>query len=245
VLVLCLGPATRLSEYIMNSTKRYEARVRLGATTATYDAEGEIVQQADASHVTREQVEVVLTAFVGEIDQLPPMYSAIKQGGRKLYELARAGETVERAPRRITIHDLTITDWSPPEFTLTVTCSAGTYIRSLAHDLGQALGIGAYLARLVRVASGQFTLANAVALDTLLASDSPTQYLVTPRAALADWPTVDLSAAELNDVSHGRAIPASDADEDVTAFTYAPDGTLAAVLRAEGGLWKPQKVFLP
>src|SRR5215207_3710637 len=152
VLVVCLGAATRLSEYVMDSTKQYRARVTLGVTTTTYDAEGDVVQQREAGHITRKMVEAALPQFTGEIDQLPPMYSAIKKGGRKLYEIARAGETIELTPRRITIYGLEIVEWSPPECVLDVTCSAGTYIRSLAFDLGKALGVGAYLSGLVRTA---------------------------------------------------------------------------------------------
>ncbi len=244
VLVVCLGAATRLSEYVMDSTKRYTARVRLGATTETYDAEGMIVEQGDASAVSRADVEQALASFTGEIDQLPPMFSAVKQGGRKLYQLARAGETVERAPRRVTIYSLAVTDWSPPEFTLLVACSAGTYIRSLAHDLGQTLGVGAYLAGLVRTASGGFALDDAVPLDRLLETDSPEQFLIAPAAALRDRPSILLDSSQADAIRHGRAIEGADADGAVT-FAYLPDDRLAAVLHAEGGSWKPQKVFIP
>ena len=243
VLVVCLGSATRLSEYVMASTKRYRARVRLGAVTATYDAEGEPTPVADPSHLSQADVEAVLPRFLGAIQQLPPMYSAVKRDGRKLYELARAGETIELEPRTVTLHSLTISDWALPDFTLDVTCSAGTYIRSLAHDIGQALGVGGYLVGLVRTASGAFTVENAVALDALLAAENPGVYVTPPQAAVAGWPAVHLDAAGLNDVLHGRALAGADAAEGSLAAAYAPDGGFMAVLRAEGDVWRPQKVF--
>ncbi len=128
VLIICVGGATRLSEYVMASAKRYQARVRLGITTDTYDVEGKILQTRDPSGITRVQVEKALEAFHGNIHQLPPMYSAIKQSGQKLYDLARASKTVERQTRPVRIDQLEIVNWSMPELTLDVICSAGTYI---------------------------------------------------------------------------------------------------------------------
>lgn len=245
VLVLCIGAATRLSEYVMQSSKRYRARVHLGITTDTYDAEGAVQRERDISGITRGEVERQLAAFVGEIAQVPPMYSAVKQGGRKLYELARAGQTVERQARIVTIERLETLDWSPPEFTLDVVCSAGTYIRSLAHDLGEALGVGAHLAGLVRVTSGSFTLDDAVALDTLLASEDWQQYLVPVQTALADWPSVHLDAMDVEKVRHGRTVADKAAVDDRLALAFAPQGDFVAVLKAEAGKWRPEKVFFP
>ena len=241
VLVLCVGAATRLSEYVMHTTKGYRARVRLGTTTETYDAEGEIVRTRDATHVTRDAVEHALGQFTGKIEQIPPMYSAIKQGGRKLYDLARAGETVERAPRPVQIFSLTLIDWAAPEFTLDVTCSAGTYIRSLAYDIGEVLGVGAHLAGLTRTASGVFTLENAVPLDTLL--NDPADYLIPPSEALHQYPALVLDAAAEDDVKHGRAI-SGDLADGIVAMAYDAGDRLIAVLEAEDGRLKPQKVFI-
>ncbi len=242
VLVICVGNATRFSEYVMNSTKRYRAQVRLGVTTETYDAEGAVVQERDASHIQRTEVEFQLNKFLGDIRQIPPMYSAIKQGGRKLYDMARAGETVEREARAVRIDSLDIMDWSSPEFTLDVVCSAGTYIRSLAYDLGESLGVGAHLSGLSRIASGLFQLADAIELDTLLATDAWQQYLITPQIALADWPRVELSVEDTKNILHGRSI-VTDVIADKLALGYAADGHLVAILRAESGSWRPHKVF--
>lgn len=242
VLIICLGGATRLSEYAMHTTKRYRATVRLGSTTDTYDAEGEVLTQTDASHITRTDVEQALLPFIGEIEQYPPMYSAIKQGGHKLYELARAGEVVERQARLVTIERLTLEAWSSPEFVLDVVCSSGTYIRSLAYDLGEALGVGAHLSGLVRTASGAFHLEDAVDLESLLADDDWAQHLWTPERALADWPALHLSAEDADHVLHGRAIQGYTAAGEM-ACAYAPDGQLIAILKADALLWKPHKVF--
>ncbi len=242
VLVICVGSATRLSEYVMHGTKRYRAQVHLGVTTDTYDAEGAVVQQRDASHVERGEVETHLTAFTGDIAQMPPMYSAIKQGGRKLYDLARAGQTVERELRPVRIDSLDIVEWSLPEFTLDVVCSAGTYIRSLAYDLGEALGVGAHLSGLSRVTSGTFQLTDAITLDVLLASDAWQHHIIDPRSALSNWPSVQLSAEDTDHILHGRPVANHTAVTELT-FAYAPDNQLVAILEADAGLWRPHKVF--
>lgn len=241
VLIVCVGGATRLSEYVMNSTKRYRARVHLGVTTTTYDAEGEMVAQHDAGHIQRDTVEAALVPFLGDIQQIPPIYSAIKQGGRKLYDIARAGETVELQPRAVRIDSLTISEWQPPYFTLDVVCSAGTYIRSLAHDIGAALGVGAHLAALVRTASGTFTLEKAAQLDDAIADWQ--RYLVAPADALADWPAVQLDDVMLDHVLHGRAIVSVDAAPELLARAYAPNGQFIAILKGDGAVWQPHKVF--
>lgn len=246
VLIVCLGPATRLSEYAMHTRKRYRAEVHLGLTTDTYDAEGEVVSEADAGQITRDAVETALTAFSGEIEQLPPRYSAIKQGGRKLYQMARAGEAIEVEPRRVTIHALTLVSWQSPRLTLDVTCSAGTYIRSLAFDLGERLGVGAHLSGLRRTASGAFDVAEAVTLDDLLAQpDDWQRHLLPPDTVLQHLPAVQLDEQTTADVVNGRFIPRADSGDEVTeARAYAADGRLVAILGAQGADWRPRKVFI-
>lgn len=247
VLVICLGAATRLSEYVMVSRKRYRAQIHLGVVTTTYDKEGDVVGARDAEHITRAHVEAALPRFTGEIDQLPPAYSAIKQGGRKLYEIARAGETIERAPRRVMIESLALVDWSPPLFTLDVTCGAGTYIRSLAFDLGEVLGVGAHLAGLVRTASGAFTLENAVTLDNVLNDPGWMHHVIGPDVALVAVPAVNLDAASAAHIVHGRPVPFQPGDDQPggpVARAYDPDGRFIAILEAGDGVWRPHKVFL-
>lgn len=249
VLVVCLGAATRLSEYVMNHDKTYRASIMLGVETETYDAEGEIVSTVDASHIGRADVERALSAYVGEIAQIPPMYSAIKQGGKKLYDLARAGQVVERAPRPVTIHAITVETFEAvqPETPIAVCeikCSAGTYIRSLAHDLGAALGVGAHLTGLERTASGAFSVDAAVTLEQLAAAQDWSGFTTAPLYALAGMPQLVLSVSDWDEISHGRTIPAQDENAGQVAAGVM-DGQLRAILRADSGQWHPHKVFLP
>src|ERR1051325_970684 len=151
VLVILVGPAVRLSEYVSASDKRYQAVIRLGASTDTYDADGRFTQQANAPvNITEQQFEETLKQFIGEIEQTPPPYSAVKVQGRRAYDMARQGEEVDLAPRKITVHHLEVLEWAPPEVVVDVHCSSGTYVRSLANDMGNALGCGAYLVGLRR-----------------------------------------------------------------------------------------------
>jgi tRNA pseudouridine55 synthase len=247
LLVMCLGPATRLSEYLMGHDKRYQARVRFGQSTTTYDAAGAIVTES-ADRPSREAVEEALVKFRGPIQQRPPAYSAIKHEGQRAYALARRGEAVELPPRPVEIYSLELRDWSPPECALDVVCSAGTYIRSLAHDLGQTLGCGAHLRALRRTASGNFHVNEAVTLDELQRAFSAAdwrRYLRRADSALADWPEVGLSAEAAARIQQGQAIPLEEyADE--WARAYNPAGEFIAILHADSmaQVWRPHKVLL-
>ena len=244
VLVICLGYATRLSEYAMASGKRYRARVHLGETTDTYDAEGEILSRCDAGHIAMDDVERELVAFTGAIEQVPPMYSAIKQGGKKLYELARAGKTVERPPRQVTIESLQISEWENPYFTLDVICSSGTYIRSLAYDLGEVLGVGAHLAGLTRTASGKFTIENSVSLDDLFGVSDWKKYVLPPEFALDAFPQLQLNTIDSDHVRHGRSIGVSEVPEADLIRAYDEQNRLIALLKDDGnGGLRPHKGF--
>lgn len=245
VLVICLGPATRLSEYVMGHRKRYRAVVHVGIETDTYDAEGAITRQVDVSELNRQQVEASLLQFVGDLQQIPPAYSAIKQSGRKLYEMARAGQTVELQPRPVSIYAIQMVEWIPPTFTLEIECSAGTYIRSVAFDVGRALGTGAHLSGLVRLSSGAFRQSDSVKLDEVLAAPDWIKYLVDPQQALADWSRVDLDATEERDVLFGRRIVQRSVIDDeqlVLAYSHSLN-RLIAVLKADDGWLLPHKVF--
>lgn len=256
VLVVCVGGASRLSEYVMGHDKTYRAVVRFGVETDTYDADGKTLSVRDASHLTPDAVQAALASFIGQIAQIPPMHSAIKQGGKKLYELARAGQMVERSPRAVTIHRITLDGWDArtyahPEVVLEIVCSSGTYIRSLAHDLGAVLGVGAHLTALTRTRSGVFQLSDSLSLERLASHDDWSEVLVGLRAGLgSDWPVVVLQGAWLEDVLHGRAIPmmeeVTNLPEGMLALGLTSDGALRAVLRAgKDGRWYPHKVFLP
>jgi tRNA pseudouridine55 synthase len=250
LLVLCLGSATRLSEYLAGKDKRYRAQVRLGQTTTTYDAQGDITSEA-ATLPGRDQAEAALEQFRGPQLQVPPQYSAIKRGGQKAYEAARRGEHIELEARPVEFYEITLTAWQPPELTLEVHCSAGTYIRSLAHDLGQALGCGAHLAGLRRTASGQLRVEEAVTLEALNAAFELghwQQYLRPADTALADWPAVHLAAEGAQRVLRGQAVPAGPSEltaEGAFARAYNPAGEFVAILRGDlgAGVWRPHKVF--
>jgi len=167
VLPVCLGQGTRIIEFLVDATKAYRAEIELGMVTDTYDASGRIIQRGDPSGISQNQLESVLTSFCGLIWQTPPMYSAVKYQGKPLYELARTGITVERGSRLTEIHRLELVDWQPPVATIEVVCGKGTYIRSLAYDLGQALGCGAYLKSLIRLRCGLFDIREAVSVPQL------------------------------------------------------------------------------
>ncbi len=249
VLVLGLGRATRVLEYLIGHDKRYLATIRLGITTDTYDAEGRVVSQHEGSWPLREDVERVLARFRGEIEQRPPPFSAIKQGGERLYKKARRGEAVEAPPRRVVIRDLRLLEYDPPFLRVDVTCSKGTYIRSLAHDVGQALGTGAHLAELRRLASGPFTVEQAHTLDELEQAAREgrlAQLLLPPDAGLVDLPAISVTLEEARRLAHGQRIVSS-APADVKPPARAMyDGRLVAVVEydAERGEWQPRKVFV-
>ena len=246
LLVVCLGAATRLSDYVRDKPKRYRARVRLGQTTNTYDADGDITTTS-AAVPDRQAVEAALAHFRGVIQQRPPIYSALKRGGKKAYELARAGELIELEPRPAEIFSLELSDWEAPDFALDVTCAAGTYIRSLAHDLGQMLGCGAHLIGLRRLASGNFTVNQAVTVDELqqsFVSGHWLRYLRRADEALPDWPAVHLAADAVKQILHGQPIPLEEYSED-WARAYNLAGDLIAVLRADkqNNKWHPHIVL--
>lgn len=244
VLVVCLGAATRLSDYVMHTTKIYRAEVQLGVETDTYDAEGEIVARHDAAGVTQADIATVLNRFTGDIEQVPPMHSAIKVNGKKLYELARAGQTIERAARPVTIHAIDLISYEGDVLTIDVTCGSGTYIRSLAHDIGAELGVGAHLTALRRMKSGDFDVNQAVTLEQLDALDDWSELVIQPAAVLSHCASVTLSDDQMTEISFGRFIELNETalpEGDVMAYT--PQGQLLAVLEPAGTQWKPRKVF--
>ena len=246
VLVVCLGRATRMVEYLMDSTKAYRGTVRLGVTTDTYDAEGSVVDEGSVEGIDQACVEEELQGLSGDILQIPPMYSALKREGRPLYSLAREGITVEREPRPVHIYSLEVIEWALPELTLRVVCSPGTYIRSLAHDLGQGLGCGAHLKALSRLASGDFLLEESTPLSELSTSRLP-ELLQPLDAALSRYPALHLDETEASAVCNGRSVSVPEPADSRLARAYGPDGTFLAVLEywPREGVWHPRKVFHP
>lgn len=239
VLVLGVERATRLLGHLMLTEKTYAATVRLGATTTTDDAEGEVTATADASDLTEAQVREALAAFAGEIDQVPSTVSAIKVDGKRAYALARAGEEVELKARRVTIHEITADGFRGEggflDLDLRVRCSSGTYIRAIARDLGAALGVGGHLTALRRHAVGAFTLDGA---NTDLDDLSVTPLAV---AARASFPALDLDGEQAQAVRYGRPLPLA---IDGLTGVFAPDGEFLALYQPHGSTAKPAAVFV-
>jgi tRNA pseudouridine55 synthase len=247
VLVVCVGQATRISEYLLGHDKTYRATIRLGVETDTYDADGRVIARHEVS-VDRSAIERTSAKFIGPIRQVPPMHSALKHGGQKLYELARAGLEVDRPARPITIHSIDLIDWQSPDVTIDVHCSAGTYIRSLAHDLGQELGTGAHLIALERTASGPFRLAEAITLDEFEALAHEHQWqaqLHSIDQALGEWPAVTLNQAQRTRAITGGPIDSLPLD-GVHGRAHDEHGRLIALLvfDQKKKQWRADKVFV-
>ncbi|HEX6303643.1 MAG TPA: tRNA pseudouridine(55) synthase TruB [Anaerolineales bacterium] len=248
VLVVLIGPAVRLSEYVSASDKRYQATIQLGSSTDTYDSEGTITgNTTSVDGITEEQFLEILESFEGDIQQVPPPYSAVKVKGKKAYEMARKGEEVELEARDIKVYTLDLLEWAPPEVVIDVYCSSGTYVRSLANDLGKELGVGAHLIGLRRTRSGRFTLRDAVPLRRLkeaFQAGDWYKYLIPAADALGDWPAVELDPDQVDLVRHGHRIEA-EPDAEGWARGISMQGDLVALLEydPESNEWQPRKVF--
>jgi tRNA pseudouridine55 synthase len=255
VLPIFLGHATRVVEYHLADRKAYRATVCFGASSTTDDLEGEL-RPADGPAPSRAMLEAALPGWIGTISQRPPAYSAIKVAGRRAYALARAGETVLLATREVTIHAIDLVSWDDgdperPVAVLDVTCSAGTYVRALARDLGEALGGAAYLGALTRTGSGPFDLAGASGLDQIraLAADGPaglSSILRPIDTGLDAFPVVPLTATEVAAVARGQYVrPSSGIPGPAERYRLTdPDGRLVAIASAEHGRLAPDKVFI-
>ena len=253
VLPVCLGQATRVAEYLSESGKSYRATVRFGAVTDTYDGEGRIVREAPVD-LTLTQIETALPEFVGEIEQVPPIYSAIKRDGQRLYALARRGQAVEAEARQVRIDALSIVAWSPPDLVLDVDCGKGTYIRSLAFDLGERLGAGAHLAALVRTRSGPFTLDESLTVEELeqaFGDGTWGNHFFAPDEALLAWQAAILGSHGEGAVRNGQPLHFAAANSgqrapDDLMRAYSADGRFLGVLRwnGAGAVWQPHKVLL-
>ncbi len=249
VLPVCIGQATRLVEYMMDTTKTYRAEIELGITTDTYDAEGKVTQKADASGINRNQVETALSTFLGEITQIPPAYSAVKYHGKPSYALARAGIAVVPKKRLARIDRIEVIDWQPPVVTVEIDCGKGTYIRSLANDLGQTLGCGAYLKNLVRLRCGIFDITDSVTLDGLEEAFRVGfwQDLLYPMdSVLTRLPAVVIGEENERAICNGNAVLLEEFSSGDLCRAYNQCANLLAVLRLDHarGLWRPEKVFV-
>lgn len=248
VLLVCIGTATRVTEYLMDHPKRYRAKITLGVSTDTLDADGRVTHTADPASVGQEDVQRALKTFVGTIEQIPPMYSALKKDGKKLYELARQGIAVEREPREVEIRQLNIVAWDPPRITVDVECSKGTYIRAIARDLGEVLGVGAYLSGLTRTASGRFTVeaASDLAIIVEAIEEEWWMLLIHPLdEALLDYEAMIVDESTEETIRHGQMVEAQKPINTPYARAYSKDGRFIAVMRYEewADKWQPSKVF--
>jgi tRNA pseudouridine55 synthase len=241
VLPLCLGDDTRIAGYITEGDKAYDAVLKLGETTDTLDAQGTVLQRRPVPSLSAELLEDVLSRFRGSQLQTPPMYSAVKQGGKRLYELAREGKEVERAARPVTVHQLELRDFSSDTLTLSVECSKGFFVRTLAEEIGEALGCGAHIAALRRTRSGPFELRHALplpAIEALVAGGTPglerlAGQLVDANTALAELPAYTVSEAAAQRVMHGVPVEVADAPEG-RMRVLDPEGHLLAIAEGHG-----------
>ena len=241
VLPVCIGKATRLIEYLKDE-KAYIGTVQLGKSTTTYDIEGEVVKESDKL-VTFKEIEKALDSFRGDIEQLPPIYSAIKVNGKKLYEYARKGEEVKIEPRRVNISELKVLNFDEKkrQLELYIACSKGTYIRSVANDLGENLGTYGHLIKLVRVQAGDFGVNDSVRLENLETKEQVEQKLIDPLEYL-DYPKYELTDEELEKVSHGMPINCNNSQNGTVIL--AKNNKLVAIGSSKDNTIKCSKVFI-
>lgn len=252
VLVLGLGQGTRVIEFLSRATKTYHAVIELGITTDTYDASGKITARSDPASITKDQIRKAIDSFHGTIEQAPPMYSAAKYKGKRLYQLAREGIEVARKPKAVEISRLELLDWHSPLVTIEVDCSTGTYIRSIAHDLGMVLGCGAHLKQLIRLRNESFYIADSIPLPLIEEAfhQGYWQRLIYPiDEVILDWEAAVLSEESEKMVRKGHSIPlgcGGKPDDRTQCRAYSADGLFLAVLRfqKEENLWHPDKVFV-
>ena len=240
VLPVFVGRGTRAVEFFEHAEKIYETVLKPGITTDTEDITGTVLTQQEAS-LTKEQVEAVLPRFRGEILQVPPMYSALKVNGKKLYDLARKGVEVERQPRPITVHELTLLGMDSEGIRLRVHCSKGTYIRTLCKDIGEVLGCGGCMASLRRVQAGEYTAGDAVPLETLLETENPEQYLKPVDSMFANFPALTLTPKQEQRVRNGNAFSCN--LEAGTYRVYSQSGEFLALSQVNSGVMSTVKSF--
>ncbi len=246
VLPVCLGKATRLAEYLQAGQKEYVAGLRLGTVTDTQDITGKVIQEVAIDWSTEEiksRFRKIIGHFTGEIDQIPPMFSALKRKGRPLYELAREGKEVDRESRSIRIESIQIESIRPPEVQFRVVCSTGTYVRTLCHDMGALLGPGGCLSALRRTRSGHFEESHAIPLAELRRENSKS-FCLTPAEALRHLPSLTADATMCDQLRHGQRIEAQAAPVGQVIVVLTQEGTLAAVGRQQETCIQPEKVFL-
>jgi tRNA pseudouridine55 synthase len=249
LLLVCLGRATRLCEYLVADEKEYRGTIQLGVETDTYDQEGKTVCERDASGIDRAMIDKALEPFIGEIDQKPPAFSAIKREGVPAYKLARLGEEVDLPTRRVKISSIEVLGWRAPHVDILVRCGAGTYMRSLAHDLGEGLGVGGHLSSLVRTAIGGWRVEDAVTLEAVQRAVDGDGIASIARSfddALPDVPKIELDEEDTKAILCGREITLDVKLNAPLISAHNAQGRLIAVLApASKTRWRPTKVFPP
>lgn len=246
LLPLCFGEATKISNFLFDAPKRYTTLVKLGETTTTGDLEGDIVDSMPVPELDEAQVKAVLADFVGEIEQIPPMFSALKHKGQPLYKLAREGIEIEREPRKVSIYELNLLRMTPNSIELDVKCSKGTYIRTLAEDIGKQLGCGAHVQELRRTAIGAYSEADMVTLDTLRQQDQAHQLatsLAPIDSALQDYPEVQLSENVAYYLKQGQPVVVSGAPTGGLVRLYDADGFLGIGKILDDGRVAPKRLM--
>lgn len=241
VLPIFVGRATRAVEFFESAEKEYVAGLRLGVETNTQDTTGEVTAEHPVS-VTRAQVEQVLQTFLGPQEQIPPMYSAVKIGGKKLYELARQGKTVERKPRSIEILELELLEGEGCDYRFRVRCSKGTYVRTLCHDIGQALGCGGCMSSLRRTKAGVYEEAQSVTMEQLLTMEDPASVLLPVDSVFAHLPELRVTERQLKPIYNGADVKIGD-QAPGTYRVYGPDGTFLMVGTVQNRMLKTVKSF--
>lgn len=252
VLPLCLGEATKVSQFLLDSDKAYRARIKLGVRTDTADIEGEVIATADAGAVTEAQIKSALTQFEGDIEQVPPMYSALKRDGQPLYKLAREGKTVEREPRSITVYSIELTGFDPQsqELEIEVDCSKGTYIRTIADDLGQIIGCGAHIIALRRLKAGVFTLADSQSLEELEAAKQADGFtaidamLMPMDKAIDTLPAVHLPAYTAQFLKQGQAVQVNKPPADGLLRLYENEEFIGIGIIDDDGKVAPKRLIV-
>jgi tRNA pseudouridine55 synthase len=249
VLPICLGEATKLSGLLLESAKVYEVTGRLGTSTDSGDSTGEVLEHADWSGIDAGQLETALEGFRGEIEQVPPMYSALKHQGERLYKIARSGKTVERPPRKVTIHELALVSFEAPDFQLRVGCSKGTYIRTLVEDIAIALDTLAHVTALRRVVAGPFEIGTAVTVEQLQDAAERGQeaidgYRLDAEVAVADYPAVYFEADETRRLLHGQRIRTDQSDKLGLVRLYGPGARFLGMGEIQpDGIIAPKRLF--
>lgn len=252
VLPVCFGKGTRIVEFLLEASKTYYAKIELGLATDTYDAKGNTTRLGDYSNINKEQIEQSLDQFRGFIHQIPPMFSAIKYNGKRLYQFAREGISIKRKGRTTYIYSLELLDYKPPLITIKIECSRGTYIRTLAHDLGELLGCGAHLRKLVRLSYGPFKIESAISLNKLedaFLNNNWQRFIYPLDTVFHNFPRVIVTYEQEQTIKNGSSVVMkpnqinNGNEERCCAYNY--EGSFLAVLffNTERGQWKPKKVF--